>query len=259
VTTPSTATQVFFSFPQVTDPRRHRDYNAWHQLDHQPENLALPGVLHGARWVRSPDCRMVGSAEDPLRDVDYLAMYWFAEPAEESIRRWRELGEITRQQGRRPDLRWTQRPLMGMFRPLKGYVNARARVSVDGLPFRPHTGVYVSVTAYEEPLPPEVDARFEWYDQVVAPAMLEVPGVVGGWTFYGQPCAGETTRIALYYLDSDPVEVAVEVAGRATRWSATAPALAVAERTLLSGPLRTIQPWRWDWFDRPDDSLKSME
>ena len=198
-------------------------------------------------------------AEDPLRDVDYLAMYWFAEPAEESIRRWRELGEITRQQGRRPDLRWTQRPLMGMFRPLKGYVNARARVSVDGLPFRPHTGVYVSVTAYEEPLPPEVDARFEWYDQVVAPAMLEVPGVVGGWTFYGQPCAGETTRIALYYLDSDPVEVAVEVAGRATRWSATAPALAVAERTLLSGPLRTIQPWRWDWFDRPDDSLKSME
>lgn len=254
MTTPSTATRVFFSFPQLTDPRRHRDYNAWHQLDHQPENLALPGVLHGARWVRSPDCRAVGTADDLLRDVDYVAMYWFAEPAEESVRRWRELGDVTRQQGRRPDLGWTRRPLMGMFRPLKGYVNPRVRVSVDALPFRPHTGVYASVTAYDEPLPPEADARFEWYDRVAAPAMLDVPGVVGGWIFYGQPVAGQTVRIALYYLDDDPVEVAARVARLTADWPASR-----AERPLLIGPLRTIQPWRWDWFDREVDRGEDTE
>lgn len=253
MTTPSTAPRVFISFPRVTHPRHHRDYNAWHQLDHQPENLALPGVLHGARWVRSPDCRAVGTADGLLRDVDYLAMYWFAEPAEESIRRWRQLGETTRWQGRRPDLRWTERPLTGFFTPLRGYVATRARISVDALPFRPHTGVYAYVTAYEEPLPVEVDEQWEWYDRVAAPTMVHVPGVVGGWTFFGQPSTGQLIHIALYYLDGDPIEVAAAVASRMRECVAEAPTTVVAPRTLLAGPLRTIQPWRWDWFDRPAD------
>ena len=60
---------AFFSFPEVLDPARHRDYNAWHQLDHLPENRALRGVLHGERWVRTPACRAasagLGLPDDP--------------------------------------------------------------------------------------------------------------------------------------------------------------------------------------------------
>jgi hypothetical protein len=267
MTTPATATRVFFGFPSVTDPRRHRDYNAWHQLDHRPENLALPGVVHGDRWVRSPDCRAVGTADRLLRDVDYLAMYWFAEPAEQSIRQWRELGETTRQQGRRPDLRWTRRPLMGIFRPVRGYVHPRVRVSTAALPFRPHTGVQVFVTAVDESTG-SAGELFDWYDRIRIPQLLDLPGVAGAWLFRSeslsgdaadggrQPLTGLDVRILLCYLDADPVAVAAELAAREPGWRAADPPPDPAgrERALLTGPLRTVEPWRWDWFDGPGEA-----
>jgi hypothetical protein len=37
------AGDAFLSFVRVRDPGRHRDYNRRHQLDHLPENRALPG------------------------------------------------------------------------------------------------------------------------------------------------------------------------------------------------------------------------
>ena len=47
--------RAFFSFIELTDPDRHREYNEWHQLDHRPENLLLPGVAWGDRWARRRD------------------------------------------------------------------------------------------------------------------------------------------------------------------------------------------------------------
>jgi len=31
----------FFSFTEVTDPSAHEAYNAWHQLDHLPEQFTI--------------------------------------------------------------------------------------------------------------------------------------------------------------------------------------------------------------------------
>ncbi|MEV0971121.1 hypothetical protein [Microtetraspora glauca] len=266
MTTPLTATRVFFAFPRLSDPSRHRDYNEWHQLDHRPENLALPGVVHGDRWVRSPDCRTAGTGDGWLRDVDYMAMYWFAEPAKQSIRQWKELGDTTLQQGRRPDLRWTARPLMGIFQPVRGYVHPRVRISAAALPFRPHTGIQVLVSEVEDAGGPEAEALFDWYDRVRIPRMLELPGVAGVWSFRSEavtvegadgslkPLSGSTIRVTLAYLDADPLGVAAELAAREPGWTAAEPPpdLACGERVLLSGPLRTIQPWQWDWFDQQD-------
>ena len=35
----------FFSFTEVTDPSAHEAYNAWHQLDHLPEQFTLDGTI----------------------------------------------------------------------------------------------------------------------------------------------------------------------------------------------------------------------
>src|SRR5579862_6444048 len=87
------ASKVFFSFTQIPDPTKHRAYNEWHQLDHRPENLALPGVLYGERWVRSPECIAASSAADERFDTfHYLNMYWLREPIEESRKAWQDLG-----------------------------------------------------------------------------------------------------------------------------------------------------------------------
>ena len=44
----------FFSFTEITDPREHRAYNEWHQLDHMPEQLPIRGIAWGQRWVATP-------------------------------------------------------------------------------------------------------------------------------------------------------------------------------------------------------------
>ncbi|GLZ41994.1 hypothetical protein [Actinokineospora sp. NBRC 105648] len=255
MTTPTTATRVFFSFPSVTDPARHPDYNDWHQLDHRPQNLALPGVLHGDRWVRSPECAALGSAPDPvLARAHYVAMYWFAEPADASIREWQALADTTIQQGRRQDLRWTTRPLMGFFRPIQGFAHPRVRITPDALPFRPNRGVYITVTEVDSPDGPDAAELFDWYARTRIPQVLAVDGVAGGWIFRSEDVTTEaddgtrtpvtsTLRITLYYLDGDPAEVT-------RRIDALEPLPHNdIERPLLSGPARTIEPWQWTWFE----------
>lgn len=257
MTTPQTATRVFLSFPAVTDPTRHAEYNAWHQLDHQPENLALPGVLHGARWVRTPACRAHGEVRlEPLQDSDYLAMYWFVEPAAESILEWRGLGELTRQQGRRPDLAWTTRPVMGMFRPIRGHLAPQVRISLAALPFRVHTGVYVEVSRVRPGDAVAAQSWFEDQEDAHIPGLLAIPGAVGAWTFsdvevtvageHGERLPLTDLRVTLVYLESDPVDYAAALAG-ADRRAGEAASGGIAT-TLFRGPLATVQPWRWNWF-----------
>lgn len=223
------STRVFFSFPEVTNPRRHRDYNAWHQLDHLPENLALPGVIHGERWVRTPECRAVSvDADEALSAAHYVAMYWFREPATTSIEEWVALGESTERQGRRPELAWTERRLTGFFRPVHGEVRPAAGVSVAALPWRPVRGVVLEVHRVEQPVAADATALTE-------------DGVIGSWTFVSESAG---LRIALHYCEADPVAIAAGVAERGRRDPD-------GLTTLLRTPLLTITPWEWDWFDGP--------
>lgn len=263
-TTPATCSRVFFSFPRVDDNTRHQDYNAWHQLDHRPENLALPGVVHGDRWVRSPDCVAAGQSADPvLAGAQYMAMYWFAEPAEPSIAQWKELGDTTLQQGRRPELGWTTRTMLGMYRPIKGFVHPRTRISLAALPFRPHRGLHVTVSRVDEPTSAAAEKLFTFDDTARIPSVVELPGVAGAWTFRGTKVgaldpdgsmvAVEGLRITLYYLETDPVEF-VGTLAEAER-DGTVPTipdhLEGVATTMLNGPMRTIEPWKWDWFSEP--------
>ncbi len=153
MTTVSQASRAFFSFPEVLDSGKHAAYNAWHQLDHLPENLALPGVLHGERWVRSPDCRTATTvdSEPTLSAAQYVTMYWFAEPARPSIHEWLALGDSTQAEGRRPELDWTERRMTGFFEPVHGYVAPSAQVSLDALPVRSARGVLLDVHRVDDP------------------------------------------------------------------------------------------------------------
>jgi hypothetical protein len=254
---------AFFSFAEVTDPARHADYNAWHQLDHRPENLALDGVTHGERWVLSPDCARAGSTPDArLGDPHYVNMYWFRAPVEDSVREWQALAETSFQWGRRPDVGWSRRPLMGFFTPVRGYVSSRVLVSPAALPYRPCLGVHVTLWELETPHSPAAERAFARMDRERLPALLEQPSVAGAWTFTSAGTTldpgfgaeeGDTTfhhrpgdagrfRVELVYLDGDPVEATPGL---------RADAIDGPLRRLFAAPLRTITPWQWDWFDPP--------
>jgi hypothetical protein len=253
------SSKVFFSFTEVPELSDHRAYNEWHQLDHRPENLALPGVLWGERWVRSPDCKAMGTAPDQtLARLHYLNMYWFGEPVDQSAAEWSSLAERSFHWGRRGDVHLANRLLMGFFRPIKGYVNDRVLVSADALPFRPSRGVWVSVARVDQPRTPEAETLFRWYDRSRIPALLRCRGAAGAWSFASEStftsaldlsgdASPASTRIVLVYLDGDPVDFVADLAQvPVDAW------VEATETALLSTPLRTIIPWQWDWFDQQD-------
>lgn len=214
--------KVFFSFPHVTDPDRWDDYHRWHLLDHQPENLALPGVLHGDRWVRTPQCRASSEVdrEPAFTAADHVAMYWFAEPVRESLREWYELGRTTGEEGRRPDLAWTERPATGFFRPLGGVVSDGVSITASALPYRRHAGVVLEILRVEEPATVEADEQARNWHATALPAVRRHEGVAGTWVFASRdltlrrtdgdadlPAPG-TFQLALHFCVDDPVAVA---------------------------------------------------
>jgi hypothetical protein len=253
------AKKAFFSFLELTDRSKHREFNEYHQLDHRPENLALPGVVWGDRWVRSPDCAEVSSGSDEdLARINYVAMYWFADPVEASLAEWTELGELAFQWGRRPETDYAQRDI-GFFRPLKGYVNPRVLVSADALPFRPVRGMHVTCLEVRQPRTSAAEAAFAWYDRVHIPDLVSCPGVAGAWTFSSDGSSFDREgrsiapglRVHLLYLDEDPLEVMAGIDQRRKEWDAAGriPDLDGVIEERLSTPLRPITPWQWDWFD----------
>ena len=250
---------AFFSFVELEDATQHRAYNEWHQLDHRPENLALPGVAWGDRWGRPGSHRSAGTAAPAYAGVDYVAMYWFREPVAESLAAWERLGEDSFQWGRGPLLPGVRRRLLSFFVPVKGYAAASARVSADALPYRPNRGIHLTLTRYAEPHGADAHSQFAWQDRTLVPALLDVNGVAGAWTFsfhhhQRQLPPGTVTdkpaslRIRLVYLDGEPLETTAAMAAAeqrlgAQRQGAPAPG---CEEVLLASPLHTIIPWQ-DW------------
>lgn len=251
--------KAFFSFVELTDPDKHHLYNQYHQLDHRPANLALPSVAWGDRWVRSPQCAQASRVSlPPLAQTQYVAMYWFADPVEESVKEWRELGERAFQWGRKPDTDWSRREV-GYFVPLKGYVNPRVRVSADALPFRPLRGLYLTVSLIKEPHGAATEEMYSWYDRVHIPDLVGCPGVAGAWTFYSewntlieaeQRHMPGHARITLLYIDGDPLEFAAELEHRKRDWDTAGRMIETSpmETVVLETPLLDIRPWEWNWF-----------
>lgn len=256
--------RVFFSFVDLTDADQHRAYNEWHQLDHRPENLLLPGVAWGDRWARTAECAELGPPPDAeFAEVDYVAMYWFRPPYDQSIAEWNKLGEDSFQWGRGPLLPGVARPLLAFFTPVLGYAARRVRLSPEALVFRPNRGLHLTLTELADPHSAAAHEQYRWEDTVRIPDLLDCPGVAGAWTFSFRETQRHadlpltehrsrrppgSLRIRLLYLDDDPVKVTRDITERESKWDAQGRATPCPEagRTLLSCPLRTILPWQ-DW------------
>ncbi len=107
---------AFFSFVEVTDPNEHVSYNEWHMLDHVPENLALPGVCHGQRWVSTP-AREVAAPE--LENVHYIQQYFFTNPIEKTVKEFIDLGAQTTAMGARRFHQYRTANLLGVHQWVK--------------------------------------------------------------------------------------------------------------------------------------------
>ncbi|MEZ5141546.1 MAG: hypothetical protein R2726_03370 [Acidimicrobiales bacterium] len=149
----------FLSFTEVTDPSAHRAYNAWHQLDHLPEQRPLPGIVAGQRWVCTPACRAVRlAADERLAPIHYVTLYLLADPVDDTLAGFAALAERLRGDGRWFDARRAR--LAGPFTVIDRQVALRVRVSAEAVAHRPTRGVYVVVE--RSTTTEATDAREDW-------------------------------------------------------------------------------------------------
>ncbi|HUI03052.1 MAG TPA: hypothetical protein VLZ77_05895 [Acidimicrobiales bacterium] len=244
-----TARAGFFSFTEVTDPREHRSYNEWHQLDHMPEQYPLPGVLFGQRWVSTPACRRARLVDGPLlAPVHYVTLYLMGEPLVRTLEAFAALGQRLRDLGRFHEHRRSH--LSGPFALRQAAAAPRVLVSADAVAFRPTRGVYVVVRDRAAPAPPGGGGRsHDEVERALAEALLGAPGVAGVLRFDADPAlAGRrwhpgSRTITLCYLDEEPLSVAGALGAIVGD--------AAGEGMVFAGPFEAITPWRWDWFDAP--------
>ena len=153
----------FFSFTEITDPSAHEAYNAWHQLDHLPEQFTVDGITFGQRWVRSPRCRAAEAAVGPLLEsFHYMTLYLLRD--ESCLPPFFALAEHLRDEDRFFGPRRSL--LSGPFEIVGRWAAPRVAVSAGAIPFRPSQGVYVVVG------PP-----------VEGAALVDKAGVAGAWQF----------------------------------------------------------------------------
>lgn len=129
----------FFSFTEVTDPGAHQAYNAWHQLDHLPEQLPVGGIAWGQRWVSTPACRAARVVDgDLLSPAHYVTLYLMTDPVEETLDEFAALARRLREEGRFFGPRRSY--LSGPFDVLDTAAAPRVHVSAAAVPYRPNTG-----------------------------------------------------------------------------------------------------------------------
>ncbi len=208
----------FFSFTEVTDPSAHEAYNAWHQLDHLPEQFTIDGITFGQRWVRSPRCQAAEVASGALLEpFHYMTLYLMRD--ESCLPPFFALAERLRAEDRFFAAR--RALLSGPFEVAGQWAAPRVAVSPGAVPFRPAHGVFAIVGAPAD-----------------GAALVEHPGVAGAWQFADEG-GGRTITVA--FVDGDLWQVAAALgAGYADTGATQSPE--------WCGPLERVDAFRWDWF-----------
>jgi hypothetical protein len=232
----------FFSFTEITDPSEHRSYNEWHQLDHMPEQYPLPGMAFGQRWVSTPACRSARAVDGPLlAPLHYVTLYLMTEPVEPTLEAFLALGGQLRGAGRFHEHR--RALLSGPFDVEATAAAPRILISAEAVPYRPNRGAYIVV----EDLSPGADGPAT-ARAATADALLTTAGVAGVWTFVSAAERRLTwrpghRRVTVCFLDEDPLGVSTALA-EIVSVAPTHP-----DAVIHAGPLESVTPWHWNWFD----------
>ena len=177
----------FFSLTSGTASGDDAAYLRWHLLDHLPEQYSIPGIRLGTRWRADDRCVALRAAETPeLAPVRHAVAYLMTEPLEETLTEFARLGRSLADAGRYPEPATPH--LLGAYELFDSRSSPTA-VSEDGLPFRPHRGVYLLVERPAEAAP--LDRWWVWQTTEHVPALIAIEGVAGVCTFASTPRLGE--------------------------------------------------------------------
>ena len=223
----------YFSFVRLLEPE---SYLEWHQLDHMPEQFAIPGLPWGQRFVAPPSCVAASAARDDDTGLADSLQLYFVEDPERVLPEFQALGRELAGAGR--FLTSIESRLQASLQLVNTYASPRVLVGPEVVPYRPNHGAYVILEHVDDTA--QVDDWVQAQHRDAIPELLTVPGVVGLWSFASAGAYGikrSRERATMIYLDDDPVAVAERLDPHlARRWKG-APV-----HPVLAGPFRSLYP-----------------
>ena len=233
----------------------HAAYNRYSSYDHIPEFQMMRSQVHAQRYVATPELIAARMAADPaMAPAQYFSGYYHMGPAEETLAERAEHNQ------------WVidNAPAYNGTRNLQSvaafdFVKARAAphvpISADAVLYRPHTGVYVTMSDVNDPK--DAAAVADWYERVHIPDMLSVKGFAGVWRFVSRRHPDflnpEGRFLHIYFLDEEPAEALSDLRTKAPGWSAagrgpeTQPTSLVIESAFAA--IADTKDAKYDWFD----------
>jgi hypothetical protein len=219
-------------------------YLEWHMLDHLPEQYRIDGLRLGQRWFSTDACRAARAASAaPYDAVDHVVGYLFGGPVDPALDIFFDLGASLHRAGRMPVA--LPRVQVGGWEAVARTAAPRVLAGADVIPWRPQRGVYLIVESGDI-ASGDIESGADGLEGLVG-----VPGVAGVWQYRDghthHPRFDPTNglRLAVCYLDDDPVEVAGRLAEPlAARWAdGTA-------TPLLAAPFDLVTPFSWELRER---------
>ena len=118
-------------------------YLEWHQLDHMPEQFAIPGLPWGQRFVSPPSCVAASAArDDDLGLADSLQLYFIEDPVR-VLPEFQALGRELAGAGR--FLTSIESRLQAELQLVNTWASPRVLIGPEVVPYRPNHGAYVIV------------------------------------------------------------------------------------------------------------------
>lgn len=236
-------------------PGDHAKYNRYSSYDHMPEFQVLPGQVHAQRYVATPELITARSPADPsMAAAQYFIGYYHAGPADATLKERATQNQWLIEnapifEGRR-DLQF-----VGAFDFKNSHAAHRSPISAEALPYRPHTGIFVTVSDVYDPR--HTQTVTEWYDRVHIPRMLTVKGFLGTWCFTSRQHPDfpvpEGRILNIYFLDEEPVLALSELKNMMASWPEMESPVDKQRSSLrFESAFRTIidtPSAKYDWFD----------
>jgi hypothetical protein len=223
------------------------EFNRWYDLDHVPENLALPEVTGARRYVATPECKagrkMVRMPELADGAGTYCTVYLFGEEdLGKAAASWHALGAEMRSQRRMyPKGRV---PYSGIYRTQMVHARPDIAVAPEAIPFLGHTGILVVFTQVPHEHREAVD---KWYDEIHGPDSLEMPGFLASIRFSRVEEPDQGNFLSIFLLEGDPAHATREIDKKWDDWITRGrlPAPHNGSRGRFVGAYRAVTPFEY--------------
>jgi hypothetical protein len=187
-------------------PEHEREFNAWYDLDHMPEVIALPGVISAQRYYAEDNLFPFRTSRDdapPIGQARFCNLYLLGDADLAAAQaRMGELGK--RLQAEKRLFRHCQIAFSNTYRLIHTYAAKRIKVSADALPYIGHRGLQVAMGSV--PNPADIPEATEWWHSSHYPDMLEVPGWAGALKCEPLGEEGKGRFLHLFLLDKPAKE-----------------------------------------------------